>query len=259
MTFRQLLAEQIIALVSEAQLSAIEWGGDVHVPHGDIEVAREVGCKTREAGLEVAAYGSYYQVGESEAAGLSFASVLETALALGGPVIRVWAGKKSPGDADEHYREMVAADTQRIAAMAEDAGVPGVPGVGIAYEFHANTLTETAASAMDLLKAANHENVTTLWQVPLSVWSEQRLESLKTVLPQLSNVHVYHMTAVDGGIERRPLVEGEVDWIRDLGVINNDERLRYALLEFVQDDDPDCFLRDAAVLREWIERVCEQV
>jgi hypothetical protein len=36
-TFRQLSAEEIIKLVVCAGLEGIEWGGDIHVPHGDLK------------------------------------------------------------------------------------------------------------------------------------------------------------------------------------------------------------------------------
>jgi hypothetical protein len=35
-TFRQLSPPAIIDLVRQAGLEGIEWGGDVHVPHGDL-------------------------------------------------------------------------------------------------------------------------------------------------------------------------------------------------------------------------------
>ena len=63
-TFRSLNAEQIIELVSQAGLRAIEWGGDLHVPHGDTVVAARVRRQTEEAGLEMPSYGTYYRVGE---------------------------------------------------------------------------------------------------------------------------------------------------------------------------------------------------
>jgi len=61
-TFRKLSPEQIIELVRKAGLSGIEWGGDIHVPHGDIARAKEVKSMTKEAGLRVAVYGSYYHL-----------------------------------------------------------------------------------------------------------------------------------------------------------------------------------------------------
>ncbi|MFN2155934.1 MAG: sugar phosphate isomerase/epimerase, partial [Anaerolineae bacterium] len=88
-TFRQLSPAEIVARAAQAGLEAIEWGGDVHVPHGDVDAARTVRRTTEEAGLQVAAYGAYYRVGHEEPC--PFADVLESAVALGAPLIRVWA------------------------------------------------------------------------------------------------------------------------------------------------------------------------
>ncbi|MBN2132706.1 MAG: sugar phosphate isomerase/epimerase [Sedimentisphaerales bacterium] len=245
-TFRELSPERIISLVSGAGLSAIEWGGDVHVPHGNLGAARDTGRRTRDAGLEVASFGSYYRAGESEAGGLAFASVLETAVALEAPLIRVWAGARSPKDADTQYREMVSSDTRRLAGQAADAGIR------IAYEYHSNTLTETHASAIALLDAVGSSNVSTYWQVPFNVSAQERAESLRTILPHLAHVHVFHWTSADSTPQRRPLAEGKIEWLRDLRVIHNTGQAHYALLEFVQGNTPTSFSRDAAVLRDWI-------
>ena len=45
-TFREKSPEEIVGLVVEAGLDGIEWGGDVHVPHGDLAKAREVRANT---------------------------------------------------------------------------------------------------------------------------------------------------------------------------------------------------------------------
>ena len=58
-TFRQLNPQQIVDIAAGAGLSGIEWGGDVHVPHGDLECSRKTGQITQDAGLEVVAYGYY--------------------------------------------------------------------------------------------------------------------------------------------------------------------------------------------------------
>ena len=52
------------------------------MPHGNLVRAREVRQLTLDAGLTVAAYGSYYKVNKSETDGLRFATVLETAVAV---------------------------------------------------------------------------------------------------------------------------------------------------------------------------------
>ena len=246
-TFRQLSPDEIITLVTEARLTAIEWGGDIHVPHGKPDTARRVGARTRDAGLEIASYGSYYRVGESEQAGLNFENGLETAMALGAPLIRIWAGRRGPKDADERYREMIASETRRIAELASEAGIR------IAYEYHGNTLTETPESTCALLQAVGHANVFTCWQVPNNNSPEQRDASLEAVLPYLANIHVFHLRLENGERRRCPLIEGEIDWIRYLHMISSTGRPHYALIEFVQGDDPASFLRDAATLREWLD------
>jgi hypothetical protein len=71
-----------------------------------------------------------------------------------------------------------------------------------------------------------------------------RLEGLRAVLPWLSHVHVQQ--------GRRPLSEGTDAWLPRLDVVRGSERDHYALIEFVQDDAPESFLRDAATLLAWL-------
>lgn len=60
-TFRNLAIKEIVKIVVEAGLDGIEWGGDIHVPHGDLQVAKQTMRMTEDAGLTVTAYGSYYR------------------------------------------------------------------------------------------------------------------------------------------------------------------------------------------------------
>lgn len=90
LTLRDCTPRGVVEMVSRAGLEAIEWWGGGHVPTGDLELAREVGKISRDAGLSVSTYGSYHRVGTDESP--AFSKVLETAVALGAPSIRVWAG-----------------------------------------------------------------------------------------------------------------------------------------------------------------------
>jgi 3-dehydroshikimate dehydratase len=66
-----------------------EWGGDVHVPAGDLSAAREARAASRERGIRVASYGPYFCAGSHGP--LAFAPVLASAAALGAARIRIWA------------------------------------------------------------------------------------------------------------------------------------------------------------------------
>ena len=142
-TFRKLTPRQVVDLVVQAGLEAVEWGGDVHAPHGDVAKAREIAQMMAGAGLAMPTYGSYYRVGHR--ADVPFPDVLVSAVALGIPTIRVWAGKVGSAEADAAYWKAVVADSQRIVDLA------ATEGIAIAYEFHGNTLTDSAEFTRRLL------------------------------------------------------------------------------------------------------------
>ena len=106
-TFRNLFPEQVAELVAQAGLDGIEWGGDVHVPTSDLAHAGKVQRLTHEHGLRVASYGSYYRLVASEEGKQPFEWTLETAVALGAPEIRVWAGAVRSAEASAPYRRRV--------------------------------------------------------------------------------------------------------------------------------------------------------
>lgn len=256
-TLRNHSPREIIQLAREAGLKGIEWGGDIHVPPGDLATARSVGQQTRDAGLEVVSYGSYYRLSHHAPDSMLFASVLEAAVALQAPVIRVWAGTKSPEKTPEAEQEAIVADAVRIASLAQSAGVK------VALEFHANTLTETLASTQALLQAANHSNLFMLWQ-PI-YWGDSATTTanetiLQTLRPHLAHLHVFHWKQKTPGVtERYPLAHGESNWKQYLALLTSNTTetipVRWLCLEFVADDSPANLSMDARVLRRWIAEI----
>lgn len=253
-TFRNMSPVQIVALAAETQLCAIEWGGDVHVPPGNIEIAEAVRASTLEAGLAVAGYGSYYRAGDNyDTAGLPgapFEDVLESAQALGAPFIRVWAGRLGSAQANGAYFGNVAVDLARIAELAAQAEI------AVTCEFHRNTIADTQKSCLDLLAWAGHPNLRLHWQPRTGAPVAEGLSELQTFAPLLSHIHVFHWLpgtqANTWGVQRRPLAEGEADWrsyLREANAISQAQhRDLYAMLEFVPDDSPAALAQDAQTL-----------
>lgn len=239
-TFRKLSVPEIIALVKQAGLEGLEWGGDIHVPPGDLVNAQSVRQKTLEAGLQVAAYGSYYRLGTGQ---LPFESVLETAVALGAPTIRVWAGTVGSRAADSAVWREVVRDGQRSAELASAAGI------SLSLEFHPDTLTDTSQSTVRLLKEIDRPTVFSYWQPPPDGTRETNSQGLAEILPWLGNVHVFHWVPQ---YERHPLVEGAADWETYLRLICGNPKKRFLMLEFVQNDAEQAFLQDAQVLSGWL-------
>lgn len=244
-TFRKLSPERIVALCQEAGAEAIEWGGDIHVPHGDIAAANKVSELTVSSGLEVAAYGSYYRSVNSENEGLKFESVLATAEALGSKRIRVWAGACQSKGADADYRKAVADNLREISAKAEQSGIR------ICLEYHTGTLTDTSDSAVALMEAIDHPNCYSLWQPTFSFTKEEKIASLHAILPWLDYLHIYAWTFDREEIARHPLHTGTADW-REYLDIAKAKQPPFGLLEFVSGERPEQFVEDIATLKSWL-------
>lgn len=236
-TFRQLDVAEIIKLVATAGMDAIEWGGDKHVPHGDIATAIKVRKMCEKAGIISAAYGSYFKVGCDN--DFSFQAVLDTAVELNVPTIRVWAGNKASKDADREYWEKFVIESRKIADMAQKEKI------SVSFEFHRKTLTDTNESAIRLLKDIAHENIKSYWQPPIGADIEYCTQGIKMLTPWLSNIHVFNW---DDRGKRNYLQDGISKWKTYLNNVSDKGNDRYALLEFVIDHDPDAFLKDANTL-----------
>jgi sugar phosphate isomerase/epimerase len=244
-TFRSLDPEEIIRLAVGAGLQSIEWGGDIHVPAGENARAREVGRWTRDAGLIVSAYGSYYRLGPPVQGEPPFERVLASAAGLAAPTIRVWAGRCGSAACSADERAAIIDDARRVADMAARSGIT------VSLEYHEGTLTDTRDSVRALLQELAHPNIEFLWQPPHGETIETCAESLLEVLPRLRNVHVFHWWPTSG--DRRPLAEGEPRWQTYIDIVRESRRTVDFLLEFVARDNPDQFLADAATLQRMLE------
>jgi 3-dehydroshikimate dehydratase len=240
-TFRFLSVEEIIRLVVQAGLEAIEWGGDLHVPAGDLTRARDVGRLTREAGLAVSAYGSYYRLGQIGKDTLPFEDILASAVGLRAPTIRVWAGNKGSASCTVQERHVITDDALRVAQLAAHCGIT------ISLEYHDGTLTDTRASVQRLLTELDHPNIEFLWQPSHGESLEECANRLRDVLPRLRNVHVFHWWPTHG--TRHSLAEGEARWQAYINIVRQTGRTTDMLLEFVAGDSPLQLLQDAATLK----------
>ncbi len=244
-SFRSLAVPVVLGLARTAGLQTIEWGGDVHCPHGDEAIAKQVATATAAAGLTVAAYGSYYRVGVSEAQGLGFAQVLASAVALGAPVVRVWVGNQGSAATSAQQRAAIVADAQRIAGLAAHANVR------VLSEWHGGTLTDTSASGIDFLRSVAHSHFATMWQPSVGLSTDAALAELTAVLPWVEQLHVFHWQEH----QRLPLSDGIDAWRRYLSLAATTGKVRGALLEFVRADEPAQLAFDAATLLQLLKEV----
>jgi 3-dehydroshikimate dehydratase len=264
-TMRHLTVDDVIALAVRAELAGLEWGADGHVPPGELAVADRVARRCADAGVTVTSYGTYLGMAPFDDPDLppdELAAALDSAEALGAPLVRVWTAFGVESDAPVTDRAAVIATTAAIAEAAARRGL------GVALEFHPGTLTHTAASARTVLEGVNDQALRTHWQPDPALNPGEALAELALVADSLAYLHVFAWGP--GGIgERYPLAEAAGLWRPALAVAaeappltfgpgtrSSDRSLeRYALLEYVADDDREQLVADAATLNAWIDRV----
>ena len=243
-TFRPLTVEQIVETAAAARIECIEWGGDVHVPHGDLDAAKRTARITRDAGLKVSSYGSYLRLGEKQP--FTPQQVIETAATLSAPLVRVWAGACGSAQATED-------DWKRVVdAALETAELAAREGIGIGYEFHGGTLTDNGESARRLLDLTQHPSISSFWQPPVGASEEEAIESLHAVLPRLCNIHAFHWWP--DSTNRHSLTEGASRWSRYLSLIRDNGKTHDVLLEFLPGDSIDALAEEATILRNLVDR-----
>ena len=239
-TLKSKPVEEVLAVAGRAGLGAIEWSEKHHLPAGDLEFARRVGEMTRESGLEIAGYGSYYRLGEN----MDIRPSLDTAAALGAGQVRIWAGSRPSAALTAGERSALLEELSSAVSIASDYGLV------LNLEWPKNTLTDENQSGLDVLKTISDPALRTLWQPTQALSFAERTEGLEMVLPYLSYLHVYYWD--ESG--RRPFEEGIGHWRRYFSVLDGKKKY-YALLEFVLGDSEEQFMKDAAVLKELLKGV----
>ncbi|WOS64350.1 sugar phosphate isomerase/epimerase family protein [Sinorhizobium fredii] len=241
-TFRGLPPESIVDLAREARLAAIEWAGDAHVPPGDTSIARIVGRLCERTGLATS-YGSYVAPptdGPSE-----FRHAVESASALGASNIRIWAGTRRRDSKDYSAGERRAA-ADAIRDMAAEAARHDI---SVSLEYHPQSLTDTTESACELIESIAHDNVYLYWQPRPGLALGEAIAEVAWIGQHVSHLHVF---AWDRDRNRFPLASAADYWRTILASLpaSRWKGRRFAMLEFVADDDPAAFFEDAATLRK---------
>ncbi len=204
-----------------------------------------------DAGIEVVSYGSY--LGMVPPDGDDFPAVeavLDSADALGAPMVRIWTEFGVTPTASDDERRRVTERTRTLVDRIAERGLLA------ALEFHPATLTETAASTNELLDAIAHAGLRTHWQPDPVLPVDDALTELGRVTPRLAHLHTFAWGP--GGIDdRRPLADGAPLWVAALALADRDGAAipgrRFALCEYVRNDEPAQLVADVQVLHRWLD------
>ena len=255
-SFRQKSVKELIKAAKESGLEYIEWGGDVHIPMGNVKLARKVRRQMNGAGLKCASYGSYFGIVYhcDECFPLPFKRVLKTAKALGAKTVRVWLGWPKCGCkkgkciylCDKHYCKSVNV----AKAMCNEAKKYGLT---LSIECHFATLSDDYHDTLRFLEQVGCDNLKLYWQPNHSKSFEYNLEALKALRPYITNVHVFNW---DENAKKHPLIEGKAQWDEYFKVLNDENSEdRICFLEFMPDGELSSLPTEASSLKTILEDI----
>ena len=223
--------EEVLDLASAVGFPAVElWGKDPHMGEPfDEKRVRGVSRMLAERGLALSVFGSYLELGvegEIERAG----PVLETAAALGAPIVRVWAGNTASAEASEEDWTVCLRDCERACRMAEPFGLV------LAVEMHGGSLADMAGAALRVVEEVGAPDLKLNFQVSYPPEEEDPYERVRKVAPWVVNVHVQNFIRDDEGAWKWCLIEeGCVDYREILPPLKEAGFDGYFEVEFVKE------------------------
>ncbi len=239
-TFRPHTISEVFEFAKKAGIEGIEWGVcNNHMQLMDETRANEINELSDKYAIKTISLGSYcrmYDMDEIE-------KTIETAVLINAPVIRVWAGDSASSSiSEENYRIIV----NNTIAMAEKAKKIGMK---IGFEYHGGTLTDTAESAVKLVKDINMDNVGLYWQPNAELPLDENLKDLSIVKPYLiGNLHIHNYTRAGGYM---PLVDITSSLEAYYGDIKDKDY--NVIIEFTKGNSLESLIADANVLKEVIK------
>ena len=165
-------ARDVLATARAAGVDAIEWAGDIHVPHNDSAAAVAAMMETLRAGLTIASYSSLYRARVGPEQGLNFEAVLNAAASLQSPNVRVYLGDGQQ-NGDRADRGLLVDAARRLG----DAG--GRRGITVCFSLGRNTCLHRYDEAIDLMGRIAHPFVRLAWEALPGIGADQCSASLE--------------------------------------------------------------------------------
>ena len=244
-TFREMSPFQIIDLAVKSGIDGIEWGADVHIKPGELEMATKVLDYSNLNKIKILSYASYYKAGTEDRK--KFKGVLETAIKLQAPRIRVWAGNKNSNLFNQiEYIDLVE-DLKRISILAQKYGIE------IGIEFHNNSYTNTTLSTQYLFKSLTGTSIYSYWQPPLGSSVKQNLQTIRSLGKSIRMSHCFHWSFSENTRIMHPLYEGKTPWIEYLKALIQFTSIDAVSMEFVNGHLEKNFIEDVQIFKEIIE------
>ncbi len=240
LTFRNNSIPDVFEYASKAGIEGIEWGiGEKHMNILSKDKAKQINELSLQYGIDVFSLGSYCDMRDASC----FDDLIQTAVMIKAPIIRVWAGDSaSDKSSDDNFRRIVE-NTIILSDMAKKYGI------AVGFEYHNGTLTDTAQSAVRLIKSIDKDNVGLYWQPASMLSAEENLNNFNMVKPYLiGNLHVHNYAKESGYMPLDDIKDSLEAYYTDIK-----DKPYNVMIEFTKDSSLESLIRDAETLKRIIK------
>jgi sugar phosphate isomerase/epimerase len=239
-SFRSNSPSQILSAMSEAGLSVIEWGSDVHAPCTDIEGLNKLAAMQKEYGIECSSYGTYFRLGETPINELE--NYINAAKILGTDVLRLWCGTKNGSEMTENEKNELLSICIEASRIAEKNNVK------LCMECHRKSFTENPNDAVWLMKKVNSPHFRMYWQPFQWQNDTENVKNAEKIAPYAEHIHVFNWK----GDDMLPLCDAVGEWREYLSKFSLP---RVLLLEFMPKGSIEELKAEAQALRNIVGEV----
>ena len=171
-------------------------------------------------------------------------SVVDCAKTLNSPLIRIFAGSVPSKNCEPEYFKKVVNDIKTICNIAWRAGKI------VCIKFHRGTLADSTEGILNLINAANSDNLKTYWSPSPALTREENQSELKVVLPYLENIRVSNWSEKGDRYELKGATD---EWQSYIEIVNQSPKNKNFFLKFMMNDGLKQLNDDAETLNTWIK------
>ncbi len=236
-TFRKKSVREVIEISKKADVSYIEWGGDIHVR--TVEDARKAKKLCNDSGIKISSYGSYFNCMDYDES--KWVEICLIAKEMDAESIRVWLGREDSEKTSENEYKILLENTKKMCDIASGYNLLVCP------ECHDNTFNNNTDAILRFIGELKRDNFRTYFQ---SRYFRKEYDSdrIERTFDYIKDVHISYR---DLKKEQRFRKKDKKYIDRLLTKLKEKSFDGIVMVEFVSRDSEKVFLKDVGKLKNY--------
>ncbi len=235
--FEKMSVDEILSVVKQNQLTAIEWS-EKHVLPGDFAEAKRIDSFLKEVNAKTVSYHASFCPHADPPD--KFTDILETAKNLGTDTVTLDAAPRMTEGEDPDSLLSFAQEASKLADIAS------AENIRLCFSCAGGTMLDTYIHITHFMEIVDRKNIFINWQPNRTSSLIYNIYELKMLVPFIHLVYVLYAEASE---ECTHIIEGKDEWQQYLKVLTGSECS--ALL--FKNSSKENFSAECTLMREWIE------